>query len=197
MFRATAARPLRPRLHWSRPAAVLASSLLLAGSLLASSPTAVASSAGVLDLTCIPPSSGVSTYTPPLTNTPQMVGATISFELGPCTSREAPQVTSGTATLNSAPRSRSCADLLGSASRTLVINWNTGETSTLALNVSTSVVGAVLESVLTGTVSSGRFQGDTVAMDQTGPATTVLTCTAGLGTVASIYSVVTLEITSL
>ncbi|MEU5795914.1 hypothetical protein E2C11_15405 [Streptomyces lavendulae] len=169
--------------------------VVLAGTLLAG-PSAAAAPAGVLDLTCTPPSSGVSTYNPPLTNTQQMVATTITYQLGPCVSAKAPQVTAGTAVLNNAPRLRSCLELLGSSSRTLVITWNTGQTSTLSLNVTASVVGAVLQTILTGTVTAGLFQGDTVAMDQTGPAATVLTCTAGLGTVPSIYALVTLEITS-
>ncbi|MGW0607853.1 hypothetical protein [Streptomyces sp. NPDC002644] len=48
----------------------------------------------------------------------------------------------------------------------------------------------------TGTVTSGLFTGDTVLHTITGPATDVPLCTLGLGTVSSIYSIVTLEITS-
>jgi hypothetical protein len=80
---------------------------------------------------------------------------------------------------------------------TIAITWNTGQTSTVSANFNTNVVGAVLEVVITGTVTSGLFQGDTVILNQTGPATQVLQCTLGLGTVSSIYSAVTLEITSI
>ena len=49
---------------------------------------------------------------------------------------------------------------------------------------------------LTGTVTSGLFTGDTVLQTSTAPATNILLCTLGLGTVSSIYSLVTLAITS-
>ncbi len=48
----------------------------------------------------------------------------------------------------------------------------------------------------TGTVTAGTFTGSTVVQVITGPAADVLLCTAGLGTVPGIYSVITLEITS-
>ncbi|MFH8379053.1 hypothetical protein ACH4A7_36725 [Streptomyces cyaneofuscatus] len=158
-------------------------------------PAAQAAPLGLLDVTCTPPSSSVTTYSPALTNSPQLVSSTVSYQFGPCVS--ATGVTSGTAVLNNAPRQRSCLDLLGSASRTLEVTWNTGYSSTMSLNVSATVVGAVLQTVLTGTVTSGLFQGDTVVINQTAPAATILTCTAGLGTVASLYSIVALEVTSL
>ncbi|MGW8064249.1 hypothetical protein ACVV2G_18730 [Streptomyces ziwulingensis] len=49
---------------------------------------------------------------------------------------------------------------------------------------------------MTGTVTSGLFAGDTVIVTFTGPATDILLCTAGLGTVSSVYSAIALEITS-
>ncbi|GGP95196.1 hypothetical protein GCM10010278_86270 [Streptomyces melanogenes] len=58
-----------------------------------------------------------------------------------------------------------------------------------------NVVGTVLTVTLTGTVTSGLFAGQTVAEQHVGPATDILTCTLGLGTVRSVYSTVLLEIT--
>ncbi|MEW1906202.1 hypothetical protein [Streptomyces sp. NPDC086147] len=179
----------------SRLAALLMGACLLAGSL-AAAPAAQATPSGILALTCTPPSSAVTTYSPALTNTPQQVASTVSYQFGPCVSATT-AVTSGTATLNNAPRARSCFDLLGSATRTLTVTWNTGQTSTMSLNVSATVVGAVLQTLLTGTVTSGLFQGHTVLIDQTAPAASILTCTAGLGTVPSLYSTVAVEITTL
>lgn len=169
--------------------------LLLAGLLVPAGPAA-AQGAGLLDVTRTPPSSAVSTYSPPLTNTPQMTSASASYQLGPCISLSQPQVTSGTSVLTRPPRLRTCADLLGASSGTFVITWNTGQTSTVSANFNTTVAGAVLTVVGTGTITSGLFQGDALVMNLTGPATDVLLCTLGLGTVSSIYSAVTLEITS-
>ncbi|MFD7922038.1 hypothetical protein ACFV3R_22765 [Streptomyces sp. NPDC059740] len=169
--------------------------LLLAGCVGYATPAA-ATTAGLLDATCTPPSSAVSTYNPPLTSAQQVSAATISYQLGPCVSVSQPGLTSGTADVSNPPRQRSCLDLLSSGSTTIVVTWNTGQKSTLSLHFSTTVAGAVLEVLQTGTVTSGLFQGDTVVLDQTGPAANVLLCTAGLGSVPSIDSLVTLEITS-
>lgn len=42
--------------------------------------------------------------------------------------------------------------------------------------------------MVTGVVTDGLFQCDTVISNQTGPATDVLLYTAGLGTVSGIYT---------
>jgi hypothetical protein len=172
--------------------------LLLVGALVTASPAGASAkgSSGLLDVTCTPPSSAVSSYSPPLSNTPQISQSTISYQFGPCLSLSQPNVTSGSSVVTNPPRQRTCLDLLAGGSMTIVITWNTGQTSTVSANFNTNVVGAVLEVVITGTVTSGLFQGDTVLLDQTGPATQVLQCTLGLGTVSSIYSAATLEITS-
>jgi hypothetical protein len=177
---------------------VLAAVCLLLGTLFAASPANASAegSSGLLDVTCTPPSSAVSSYSPPLTNTPQTSQSTISYQFGPCVSSSQPNITSGSSVVVNPPRQRTCLDLLAGGSMTIVITWNTGQTSTVSANFNTTVVGALLEVVITGTVTSGLFQGDTVILNQTGPATQVLQCTLGLGTVSSIYSLVTLEITS-
>jgi hypothetical protein len=84
-----------------------------------------------------------------------------------------PALTSGSRASAGVTTTLSCADLLGSGP------------------VTSTITGTV-----TGTVTSGLFAGDTFVQNNTGPAVDVLTCTAGLGTVSSIYSLVTLEITS-
>ncbi|GHD53509.1 hypothetical protein [Streptomyces galbus] len=176
-----------------RLATLLMAACVLSGAVLLASP---ASAAGVLDVTCTPPSSATSTYSPPLTNTPQPSSSTVSFQFGPCVSLSQPALTSGTYTRTNPARPRSCLDLLSSSSGTFTITWNTGQTSTLSVNVTTTIAGAALVVTQTGTVTSGLFTGDTVVITQTGPADDVLLCTAGLGTVSSIYGLVTLEITS-
>jgi hypothetical protein len=183
-------------LHRTGPRAALAGVTALLVSLLTAAKPASAHENGLLDVTCTPPSSAVSTYSPPLTNTPQLASSTFSFQLGPCVSPSEPSLTSGSFARSTPPRLRSCVDLLASGSGSDTIVWNTGQTSTISVNRTTTVVGAALVVTQTGTVTSGLFQGDTVLITQTGPAVDVLTCTVGLGTVSSIYSLVTLEITS-
>jgi hypothetical protein len=77
------------------------------------------------------------------------------------------------------------------------ITWNTGHTSVLTVNQTGSVVGGLFVVTQTGTVTAGLFQGDPVVRTTQAPATDVLLCLLGLGTVSTIYSVGELAITSL
>ena len=154
-------------------------------------------SAGVLDVTCTPPSSDVATYNPPLTVAPQTVTVNTTVQFGPCVSLSNPAITSGTRTATGPVPGFGCLDLLQSGLSNFTITWNTGQTSTVSSNYLATIVGAALVTTRTGTVTSGLFTGSTFLQVSTAPSTDVLLCTAGLGTVSSIYSLVTLEITSL
>jgi hypothetical protein len=147
------------------------------------------------DLTCTAPSSSTITFTPPLTGTPQTTSVHTSNIYSPCVSTSHPAITSGIITGTFVVPQRSCATLTGSGASTSTITWNTGQTSTLTLNFLTQIVGAVYTSTVTGTVTAGLFTGDTVIGNQTGAATDILLCTAGLGTVSSIYTLGTLTFT--
>lgn len=170
--------------------------LFLLVSLLTATAPASARENELLDVTCTPPSSNTSVYTPPLTNTPQTVGTTPTIQLGPCVSPSTPGITSGTSVYTGPPKTRTCLALLTAGTATKVVTWNTGATSTLSTNYTVTVAAAVVVVTYTGTVTSGLFAGDTVVMTHTGPATDITLCTLGLGTVPSLFGVVTLEITS-
>ncbi|WP_306750076.1 hypothetical protein [Saccharothrix yanglingensis] len=154
-------------------------------------------SAGVLDVTCTPPSSQSTTFTPPLTVTPQNTVVSVTGQYGPCVSLSNPAITSGSRTYIGQEPGRSCLDLLDSGPATFTITWNTGQTSTVSANSTSTIVGAAVVVTVTGTVTSGLFVGSSVVQIITGPAADVLLCTLGLGTVAGIYALATLEITSL
>ncbi|WP_306749549.1 hypothetical protein [Saccharothrix yanglingensis] len=154
-------------------------------------------SAGVLDVTCTPPSSQTTTYTPPLTVAPQTVTVSATAQYGPCVSLSNPALTSGSSTRTTLDPALSCLDLLSSGATTSTIVWNTGQTSTISVNYTATIVGAALVVTFTGTVTSGLFAGSSVVQVLTGPATDVLLCTLGLGTVPSSYTLASLEITSL
>ena len=164
--------------------------------LLVLGPTGTAS-AGVLDVTCTPPSSQSSTYTPPLTMAPQTVTGSTVTQYGPCVSLSNPALTSGSMTRTGSAPGISCLELLQSGPSNFTITWNTGQTSTISSNYTANIVGAALVVTRTGTVTSGLFAGSTFLQVNTAPATDVLLCTLGLGTVSSVYYLVTLEITSL
>jgi hypothetical protein len=152
--------------------------------------------AGVADVTCTPPSSQTNTYSPALTDTKQPTTDTYSDQLGPCVSLSQPGITSGTDIRQKNIPEQSCFDLLGSGSMTNTITWNTGQTSTYEENFTFTDVGAVVTFTGTGTVTSGLFAGDTVAVNATGVSTAIAECELGLGTVSSEYLTATLEITS-
>ncbi|WP_306748095.1 hypothetical protein [Saccharothrix yanglingensis] len=180
----------------SRTATAVLTTAVCTLALLVLGPAGTAS-AGVLDVTCTPPSSETITYTPPLTTTPQAVTISSSTQYGPCVSLSNPAITSGSRARITNDPEQTCLDLLDTGSSTFTITWNTGQTSTISANRTATVAGAALVVTFTGTVTSGLFTGSTVVQTNTGPSADVLLCTIGLGTVPGIYSLVTLEITSL
>ena len=173
--------------------AVLACALAL--STAAALPASPAS-ASALDVTCTPPTSTVVAFNPALTATPQNTTVSVSTQYGPCISASAPTLVSGTAGFQAPAPGWSCQMLLQAFPSTFTITWNTGQTSTISGNATSTITGGALVYTLTGTVTSGLFVGDTVLQTSTAPATNVLLCILGLGKVSSIYSLVTLEITS-
>ncbi|MFJ9201036.1 hypothetical protein [Streptomyces flaveolus] len=66
----------------------------------------------------------------------------------------------------------------------------------MSANSTTTVVGALLITTQTGTVTSGLFSGDTVVQTSQSPALAITTCELGLGNVPSTYGLLTLEMTS-
>lgn len=148
--------------------------------------------ADVGDIVCLPPTSSSVTFDPPLTQNPQTVTVQSTNLFGPCTSVTHPQITSGSTSGTFLVPNRSCLTLVGSGTSNSTITWNTGQTSSLSLNFNTQIVGAVYTSTVSGIVTGGLFAGDTVVGNQTGPAIDILTCTAGLGTVSSIYTLGTI-----
>lgn len=145
--------------------------------------------AAVGDATCTPPGSVVATYNPPLTMTPQTVTITVNSLWAPCVSATVPALTSASTKFTITATNRSCATLVGPASYTSTVTWNTGQTSTMSLNSNATMVGGVYTVVTSGIVTSGLFAGDTVVQNATGPGTDILLCMLGLGTVSSLYTV--------
>lgn len=171
----------------------LASALALAATAaLPASPAA----ASALDATCTPPTSTVVAFNPALTATPHTTTVTVATQYGPCISASTPTLTSGTAGFQANAPGWNCQQLLQAFPSTFTITWNTGQTSTISGNATATIVGGALVYTLTGTVTSGLFTGDTVLQTSTAPATNILLCTLGLGSVSTLYSLVTLEITS-
>jgi len=158
--------------------------------------TATPATAGVLDVTCLPPSSQNTTYTPPLTNTAGPVTVSTSTQYGPCTSTSVPGLTTGSRSGNFNYSSFSCMNLLQSAAVTYTIAWNTGQQSTISGSTTVNTAGGVITVIVTGNVTAGLFAGDSVVQTATGASTDITLCTLGLRSVSSTNSLLTLEITS-
>ncbi|MET8578997.1 hypothetical protein [Streptomyces sp. NPDC005012] len=193
---AAARQPGRTRLG-SRLAALFAAAGLLVAAFVFAPAAGASTHRGLLDLTCTVPSSEATTYKPPLTLTSQDVTFSSTVQYGPCVSLSRPEISSGSRSLQVLTPDRSCLTLLETAVSDFTITWNTGRTSTVSGHRTATVVGAALVVTVTGNVTSGVFAGDSVVQTSTGPATDILACTLGLGSVDSVYSTVTLEITSL
>jgi hypothetical protein len=150
-----------------------------------------------IDVVCVPPSSDVITFDPPLTLTPQTVDGTSFIQLGPCTSLTVPGLASGSSIQTFTAPDSTCEVLLGALPTEFTITWNTGQTSTITGNTVGVLEAGLLTVTLTGSVSSGLFAGHSVAGNQSGPATDLLLCRLGLGDVSSVYTVGTFTISSL
>jgi hypothetical protein len=102
------------------------------------------------------------TYSPAVTATPQTVTLTAQTTFGTCVSLTHPSIVSGTVPANSVTTTSSCNQLLGTASPTFTITWNTGQTSTLTANTYTDKVDGQPVVILLGSITSGLFAGATV-----------------------------------
>ncbi|XVS60721.1 hypothetical protein ACQPYE_20640 [Actinosynnema sp. CA-299493] len=147
-----------------------------------------------LDLTCTPPSSAVLRYAPAATNSPQDLTVTASRQYGPCASTTHPDITSGTSKATGTYPGATCLTLFSANAITIHVTWNNGQTSALSGNTASSMAGATLTVVTTGTVTAGVFTGATFVHTVVYPSTDVLLCNLGLGTVPGLYGQVVLEV---
>ncbi|WP_037568996.1 hypothetical protein [Phaeacidiphilus oryzae] len=181
------------RLRTLRGATALSLFTALSGVGLLAAPASHA--AGLADLTCSLPSNRVTGFDPPLTLAAQPTHVTLATTYGPCVSLSHPDITSGS-TRETVDTTMSCLDLLATGPVGSTITWNTGQTTTWSGTRVTSVEGADIITDLTGTVTSGVFEGDVFEQVQVAPATAILACEAGAGTVSSVNATVTTEITA-
>jgi hypothetical protein len=128
--------------------ALIASSLLV-------SPSSAHAALG--DLTCTENES--VSYSPGLVNTRRPVDVSV-YNVLSCTSLTDPAVAGGHVQATVRGLNRSCTDLAASGSGSYTITWNTGETSTISYNRSANYVLGTLVIVENGTVTAGKFTGD-------------------------------------
>jgi hypothetical protein len=119
----------------------------------------VLSHAAVGDLTCA--ESETVSYSPGLLSTRRPVDVSVHNVLS-CTSLVDPAVTGGLVRATIPDLDRSCTDLAASGSGSYTIAWNTGESSTIGYSRSANYVLGTLVIVENGTVTAGKFVGDSV-----------------------------------
>jgi hypothetical protein len=134
------------------------------------------------------------TYTPPLTYLGQDVSVSVNRQFGPCVAPTEPSITAGSSSDSFSAHDRSCFDLLGAGTAEMVVTWNTGAKSTIRENYTANITGVTLTVIATGTVTKGLFEGASTQRELVGPATDILLCTFGLGTVSSVYAAGTLKL---
>lgn len=149
--------------------------------------------ASVLDVTCVGQES--RTYSPGLLLTDQSIDVDLDAVMSPCVSTDS-GITAGTYTA-SYTQSLSCLDLDANANnQTRVFNWNDSSSSTMTANRTVQRLTLTTVVTFTGTISSGKFAGDTAVLVVTVLNPSVLNCLSSPG-VTSTTGTVTLEITSL
>ncbi|ROP42450.1 hypothetical protein EDD40_7952 [Saccharothrix texasensis] len=147
-------RPGGPRNTARVKAALSATTALIASSLLFSPSSA---HAAPVDLLCTENES--VSYSPGLLTTPRPVDVDVHNILS-CTSPTDPAVTGGHVRATVRGLNRSCTNLAASGIGSYTITWNTGETSTIDYNRSATYVLGTLVITETGTVTAGKFTGD-------------------------------------
>jgi hypothetical protein len=183
-------------MHLTR-AGVVSAALATTAALAVVGPAAPANADSGLELAACTLAGSTETvdYTPALTSTQQPTTVSIDTRYDNCVALSRPALHSGSRS-NSFTRETSCLDLANGGQRTYTIDWNTGEQSTLSGTSLANVVGAVLTTTTTGTVTSGLFQGATFVQQVVSvPNLDITTCTLGLGSLSHLDNTVTLVIT--
>ncbi|MGW4901404.1 hypothetical protein ACWEO9_12180 [Streptomyces albidoflavus] len=161
--------------------------LVAAGLVLAPS-----ASAAPIALTCAL-GSQTTTYSPPITNTPQNTTASINESYG-CASPLV-GVSSGTGSTSILENASCLLTVQPAGTDTLTYHWNTGQSSTITFNLTNVVRAANGTTTVTslGSVSSGLGQGSTAtrivvlpALSLTACATTGVSSETGTATLAII-----------
>ncbi|MET9254951.1 hypothetical protein ACGFZL_12090 [Streptomyces sp. NPDC048182] len=131
-------------------------------------------------------SSSTTTYSPPITTTPAASTRTINQTYGPCVGTGAAAPITGGTHSSTNTTTRSCLQLLSTATVSWTIHWNTGQSSTVTAQRVSNLAGAVFTNTFTGTVTGGFLQGRSFVETMTAPSLQITACTLGQGSVAGI-----------
>jgi hypothetical protein len=144
----------------------------------------------VTGVTC-PVGSYALQFSPPVTTTPQTINADVTYQLSDCLSATQPGLTSATVNYQISRTDFTCLNVVDSFESGYSIDWNTGQVST----VSVTGISVAETTVVTGTVTSGLFSGETLTIVVQSLSATVLTACAD-GGLTSLTGVVALDLTA-
>ncbi|RSS38370.1 hypothetical protein [Streptomyces sp. WAC08241] len=135
-------------------------------------------------LTCT--GTSTTTYNPPITAVPATTTRTIHQTYGPCAGTGAAAAVTGGTHDSSNTTSRSCLQLLSTATVSWVIHWSNGQSSTVTAQRVSNLAGAVFTNTFTGTVTSGFLKDRGFVETMTSPSLQITACTLGLGSVSGL-----------
>ncbi len=151
-----------------------------------------AHSAGVIDLTCSLFSTDKLYFTPSVTLEQQSVTIDKKTTYRHCYSPSAPDVVSGEL-VRLFTRADSCPQALGAGPTAQTITWNTGETSTMSVVRTPTLVHGIYKVEFVGTVTAGLFTGSAAKQVYFADGRDLQHCLDGNGTVVnSLISLVSL-----
>ncbi|MGW7271731.1 hypothetical protein ACWGH5_14515 [Streptomyces sp. NPDC054864] len=149
-----------------------------------SSADANASTQALDTLTCT--GTSTTTYDPPITSATASSTRTIDQTYGPCVGTGGAAAITGGTHNSSNTTSRSCLQLLSTATVSWTIHWSNGQSSTVTAQRVSNLAAAVFTNTFTGSVTSGYLQGHSFVETMTAPSLQITACTLGLGSVSSL-----------
>ncbi|KAG0205944.1 hypothetical protein BGX28_002536 [Mortierella sp. GBA30] len=137
------------------------------------------------------------TYTPALTNYQQQVVVTVTGKLSSCdTSDPNIKISEGTYD-ESFKAALSCANFLSTEGVEMKIKWNNGDTSTLSLISNLKSAEGKIADSLSGSVTSGTFQGNSVTGNMDFEAPDAVQCSqSGVTKMQSRYGTFSIDLPS-
>jgi hypothetical protein len=174
----------------TRGRADLIGTLFVTGLAVAVLAAAGPSAAAATSTASCPVGTETTTYSPGVTNESRLITRRTTDAYGPCISSE-PNIESATAS-DEGSVVRSCTTLLAGATFDKTIKWNTGQTSTIQLDVTVNYVAGSIVAAGHGVVVDGLFSGATAATTSVLPANLLL-CDTPTG-ITSLFGVDTLTI---
>lgn len=132
-----------------------------------------------------------TSYSPPLTDTPQPVTTSTTTLYQPCVNVTNPlEFRTGISAATFGPSERSCQSLLRVLPGRQLIRWSTGGTSTFTFTTFITSSNGILQVTETGSITDGDFRGRTavsvVAVLQTDLAACATTGVASVGGLATL-----------